>query len=118
MIIQCPRCQGTGVLPQFMHIDNGICFLCEGSKEIECNEIELPESAVVCYQDNRNVTEHNGQFWPEEWRIERFSIVVNGGSHNRDGWEFVTEVTHQNRSALRELWTAAKRAGCACRSFN
>jgi len=26
----CPRCAGTGYLPQFKHVENGICFLCRG----------------------------------------------------------------------------------------
>jgi hypothetical protein len=26
----CPRCSGTGYLPQFRHVENGICFLCHG----------------------------------------------------------------------------------------
>ena len=24
----CPRCGGTGYLPQYRHIENGICFKC------------------------------------------------------------------------------------------
>ena len=27
----CPRCGGTGDLPQFRHVQEGICFLCWGS---------------------------------------------------------------------------------------
>jgi hypothetical protein len=26
----CPRCNGTGYLPHFSHVENGICFLCMG----------------------------------------------------------------------------------------
>lgn len=26
----CPRCNGTGYLPQFSHVEDGICFLCWG----------------------------------------------------------------------------------------
>lgn len=26
----CPRCYGSGYLPQFKHVENGICFLCFG----------------------------------------------------------------------------------------
>jgi hypothetical protein len=28
---QCPRCCGSGDLPQFRHVQGGICFLCWGS---------------------------------------------------------------------------------------
>jgi hypothetical protein len=30
-ILKCVRCMGTGYLPQFSHVENGICFLCKGS---------------------------------------------------------------------------------------
>jgi hypothetical protein len=27
----CPRCNGSGYLPQFKHVENGVCFLCFGN---------------------------------------------------------------------------------------
>ena len=30
----CDRCNGTGFLPQYQHIQNGICFKCRGTKRI------------------------------------------------------------------------------------
>ena len=117
MQIECPRCSGTGVLPHFAHVENGVCFLCDGKKTIEVRDLNLPKSACVCYQDNRNVTEHMGMYWKPEWRIERFSIVVNGGRHNNGGWDYVTEVTDNNREALREVWRKAKSAGVECKAY-
>ena len=32
--VTCPRCGGTGYLPQYRHIENGICFKCRGAKVI------------------------------------------------------------------------------------
>lgn len=29
-LVPCPRCGGTGYLPQFSHVENGIFFLCRG----------------------------------------------------------------------------------------
>jgi hypothetical protein len=29
--LKCPRCNGTGYLPQFKHVEDGICFLWHGS---------------------------------------------------------------------------------------
>jgi len=27
----CPKCQGTGNLPQYAHVQNGVCFRCSGT---------------------------------------------------------------------------------------
>jgi hypothetical protein len=29
--LKCQRCNGTGYLPQFKHVEDGICFLCHGN---------------------------------------------------------------------------------------
>lgn len=117
--ITCPRCSGTGELPNFRHVENGRCFLCDGARVIDVKDIPFtPHETVVCYQDNRNVTENWGQEWPLSARIERFSIVVNGGGFMPNGWDYVTAVTEENRNALRELWIHAKRSGCECRAFH
>jgi hypothetical protein len=60
----------------------------------------------------------HGAIFPVEYRVERFSIVVNGGSSCKDGWEFVTKVTDENRFELREIWKVAKAAGCECLAFH
>ena len=28
---QCPKCGGTGNIPCFSHVEDGVCFLCGGS---------------------------------------------------------------------------------------
>ena len=46
--MKCPRCNGTGYLPQYHHVEEGVCFLCNGNivnktifskrlTEIKCN---------------------------------------------------------------------------------
>ena len=32
VFVACPRCGGTGYLPQYSHIEGGICFKCRGNK--------------------------------------------------------------------------------------
>lgn len=32
--VPCDRCGGTGHLPQFNHVEGGICFKCRGGKQI------------------------------------------------------------------------------------
>ena len=29
--VKCPRCNGTGYLPQYNHVEEGVCFLCHGN---------------------------------------------------------------------------------------
>lgn len=51
----CPRCGGTGYLPQFKHVENGICFLCRGDHghytnpiiERQQRETQLKEKALL-----------------------------------------------------------------------
>lgn len=31
----CPRCGSSGKLPQYNHVQNGICFKCWGKKKTE-----------------------------------------------------------------------------------
>ena len=31
----CPRCNGTGYLPEFNYVENGICFKCRGARFVE-----------------------------------------------------------------------------------
>ena len=34
--IICDRCSGSGSLPQFKHIENGVCFKCRGNGVVQC----------------------------------------------------------------------------------
>jgi hypothetical protein len=31
--IKCDRCNGSGYIPRFNHVEHGICFKCRGNKE-------------------------------------------------------------------------------------
>ncbi len=31
----CDRCYGAGIFPEYSHIQNGVCFLCNGAKYLE-----------------------------------------------------------------------------------
>jgi hypothetical protein len=47
-LIPCSRCYGQGILPQFSHHQNGICFKCGGAKYLELHrDIDvLPEGTT------------------------------------------------------------------------
>jgi len=39
--IDCPKCDGLGVIGAFGHIASGVCFCCNGNKTITINPAEL-----------------------------------------------------------------------------
>lgn len=44
----CPRCDGTGKIPEFGHVASGVCFRCCGSgKIVEADYRPDPEFAVM-----------------------------------------------------------------------
>jgi len=44
----CPRCQGTGNLPRYMHIRGGRCFRCQGSgQQIAMSQAAMPVARTV-----------------------------------------------------------------------
>lgn len=53
----CPRCNGTGYLPHFKHVENGICFLCFGNvipKTIFSNRLKQVNDNRFLYNENLN----------------------------------------------------------------
>lgn len=36
--MKCTKCNGTGVLNEYLHIDNGKCFECNGTGKVEVSE--------------------------------------------------------------------------------
>lgn len=45
--MRCPNCHGHKILPQFRHIDGGICFQCGGSGVVEIDPNAKPMPTVV-----------------------------------------------------------------------
>jgi len=33
-MVKCDKCDGTGIIPIYMHVQNGVCFKCGGSGSI------------------------------------------------------------------------------------
>jgi hypothetical protein len=43
----CPKCGGTGVLPCYRHIQNGVCFKCEGARYfVKSRKLRTMEEAL------------------------------------------------------------------------
>lgn len=61
-ILKCPRCMGTGYLPQFKHVENGICFLCLGNiinKTVFSQRLQIIIQNTVQYDFNEIFDEFN-----------------------------------------------------------
>ena len=52
--VKCPRCDGTGIVPIYLHIQRGKCFLCggEGRLEATIRVIAYGQNGVVNYLRN------------------------------------------------------------------
>ncbi len=37
----CSKCEGTGNLPHLAHIDNGVCYACDGTGEVEARAARI-----------------------------------------------------------------------------
>ncbi|MFD2717461.1 hypothetical protein ACFST9_01960 [Hymenobacter monticola] len=37
--ITCPRCEGSGRLPQFRHVEAGRCFRCQGAGQLSVGRV-------------------------------------------------------------------------------
>lgn len=65
--IECPRCNGKGNLSHFSHINNGVCFLCEGRKVVTFQQISQEESITweikhAIYHDDKGKASQVGVF--------------------------------------------------------
>lgn len=42
----CPRCGGTGYLPQYRHIENEICFKCRGARTVVYHQYGMTKQVI------------------------------------------------------------------------
>lgn len=60
--LYCPHCHGSGYLPQFKHVENGICFKCRG----DCISPTLFSS--VLHEIKTNLNQYNQRQLREEYK--------------------------------------------------
>lgn len=46
-MMECPRCGGDGILPEYGHISAGVCFRCGGSRVVPYRKPSAPKPAKV-----------------------------------------------------------------------
>jgi hypothetical protein len=78
IMFKCPKCSGTGTLSCFMHIDNGVCFRCDGLGEVESLEKEEQDPSEIAKiyslysrSESGEITLVQFYIWPENANSER-----------------------------------------------
>lgn len=48
-VCECPKCGGTGYIQAFAHIQNGVCFWCEGTGrfDVHASRVEDPVASLA-----------------------------------------------------------------------
>ena len=99
---ECPRCSGKGWLPEFRHIKNGTCFLCNGNKTIKVgSQLNLGKGRKPRVAFKKANTEYKVGEAIEVWFDGKYGYVK----------EFVMYINEGNRQELRDLWKCLKDNG-------
>lgn len=99
---ECPRCSGKGWLPEFRHIKNGTCFLCNGNKTIKVgSQLNLGKGRKPKVVFKKANTEYRVAETIEVWFDGKYGYVQ----------EFVMYINDGNRQELRDLWKCLKDNG-------
>lgn len=79
--IPCQNCKGHGTIAHFKHVENGLCFTCHGSGQLEATEAEYQEyiqelerkkqgsyilfnhGTIEYYKTTKQITEKYGTFY-------------------------------------------------------
>lgn len=72
-LVDCPRCSGKGGFVQFAHVENGICFLCKGSKQTFSYNTDSQK-----YENKRlkeKIKELENGYWVSQSLIDEFCEI-------------------------------------------
>lgn len=69
--IICPKCQGKGILPNYKHIEDGICFLCYGLGNVTQEEYKAYEMEGIKADERRAKRMQQIQDQREQWELKR-----------------------------------------------
>ncbi|MBL4951012.1 hypothetical protein JK635_02000 [Neobacillus sp. YIM B02564] len=73
--IKCQNCKGHGVLQQFAHVENGICFTCSGSgiQEVDKETYENYQKRIERDKQGKYILFNNGnvEYYNSEKQIEK-----------------------------------------------
>lgn len=78
----CTKCEGTGKLKHFSHVDNGICFKCGGSGK--GNRVKIKKQTLKEIEDFKQKLKDKIENEKDEWR-ENAKIVSYNNCKNEIG---------------------------------
>lgn len=81
--VNCPKCDGKGHISGFGHIANGVCFMCNGAKEIE---VDLDELRSEISEGNRIKAEWILNSTPESYEGLSFAKLNKIREFAHGGW--------------------------------
>jgi hypothetical protein len=103
-LVTCWKCAGSGVLPYLRHIDNGVCFTCEGTGQAESKPVRRSSVRYDRTQYMRNLytaatrNDHRGPLTYDEVLDER-----DGMGWTRAGLEAALDEVPGSREAFRAI---------------
>jgi formate dehydrogenase maturation protein FdhE len=113
--IPCQYCKGQGFLPQFKHVENGVCFTCNGSgiQEVNQDVYENYQRRIEREKQGKYILFNNGkvEYYNSEKQIEKlYGNFFSGEYANyavkvsyKDENIFYKNSTESNESFINEV---------------
>lgn len=102
--IECPRCDGKGIIEAFRHVADGRCFLCLGACRICIDRISAlrDDHYTLGYTVGNTYKAADGS---GDTITQPERMWIHGQSKNGTVWTFFRDVTDVNRAELRAIWS-------------
>lgn len=108
--ITCPFCNGTGHLPHFNHVQNGVCFACGGSGELrDLNAFVGDSSDVVLTVWVNRGTFSGATLRRRTWKTITTTSTASGFCKEWGRDAFCREINSADEA--RKIWRNAKQLG-------
>ena len=104
---ECPKCSGTGTLPEFSHIADGTCFMCSGTGTFSYKTFIGPGKEL-----RLDVFKRNGEFWYAQFRCitwKPYTLTRDDGTviEGREGGKDLFYHEVRDADEARKLWREA-----------
>jgi hypothetical protein len=96
--IVCPKCEGTGKLHHYNHVDKGICYKCKGFGKIEISDTSLNANTGITVVDYESANMSLNFKWVASPKAEELIIetIENGKLEQR----YINGLAYDNQYAF------------------